>query len=175
MEITRLQKDAIKINTKNAQIVINAKTDQKADIGLYSSPTESPTQDKTFTGPGEYEVQGCMIDGIALGAGNTSYSVLAEGIHVYYAREVADTFSDDQLERIDGVDVLILHAHEGKAELMNKLISQVEPKVVIPLTQEDSELKVLADEFGTKTDTVEKYKVSKKDLPVDSQQLVILK
>ncbi len=177
MEITLAQKETVRLTAKNCQIALNPKADDKATISLFSSTPDSVSEKngKAFTGPGEYEVQGCMIDGIALTNNITSYGVIVEGMHVFYAKDVTKTFTDDQLERIDGVDILVLHVEEDKAELMNAIISQIEPKVVVPLNENKDELKVLASEFGAEVTPIDKLKISKKDLPEDTTQLVVLK
>ncbi len=177
MEITLSQKNALKLQAKSGVIVLNPTPEDKATVSLFTSQVDSASEKngRVFTGPGEYEVQGSMIEGISLGTNNTAYSVVVEGLHVFYALGVTKTFTDAQLERIDGVDVLILNVDEDKAELMNGVISQIEPKVIVPLNEDEKELKVLAAEFGAEITPVEKCKVTKKELPEDSQQLVVLK
>jgi L-ascorbate metabolism protein UlaG (beta-lactamase superfamily) len=176
MEITLLQKETIKLHTKAASVVINPESDTKADISFASTGAQGFEKGgKAFAGPGEYEVLGCMIDGIALSKENTGFSVFAEGIHVFFAKAVEKSFTDEQVERIDGVDVLVINVNEDKAELMNAIISQIEPKIVIPLNENDAEMKILTAEFGGSTEPVEKFKIAKKDLPEDSKQLVVLK
>lgn len=177
MEITLTQKNALKLSAKSGAIVINPTAEDKATVSLFTEPTDKATEKngRVFMGPGEYEVQGSMIEGIGLKGNNTAYSVIADGLHVFYAQGVTKTFTDAEVERIDGVDILILNVDEDKAELMNGVISQIEPKVIIPLNENEAELKVLAAEFGAEINPVEKFKVTKKELPEDSQQLVVLK
>lgn len=177
MEITLSQKNALKLSAKSGVIVFNPTPEDKATVGLFTSQTDTVSEKngRVFMGPGEYEVQGSMIEGIGLGQNNTAYSVVADGLHVFYAQGVTKTFTDAEVERIDGVDIMILNVEEDKAELMNGVISQIEPKVIIPLNENEAELKTLAAEFGAEINPVEKFKIAKKELPEDSQQLVVLK
>lgn len=175
MDITFSNNNTIKLSAKSANIVINPTVEVKADLLLYSSPTEQKTDTRAFSGPGEYEVMGCMVDGIPVAESNTAYSLVVDDIHVSYAIDLEGTLTDDQIERMDGVDVLIISVKDDKAELMNKIITQIEPRVLIPLVKDAGELAKIKAEFGKDVEATEKYKVNKKDLPEDSQELVILK
>lgn len=65
-----------------------------------------------------------------------------------------------------------------------ELISQIEPRIVIPMHYQIKDLKTktpldgletFIKEFGvTPKETVSKFKISKKDLPQDDVQLVVL-
>lgn len=175
MDITFSNRNTIKISAKSVNIVINPEGEAKADLVLYTTPTEIKPGIRAFSGPGEYEVMGCMVDGISISEDNTAYSLVVDDVHISYILDLASTLNDDQLERMDGVDVLIISVVGDKAELMNKIITQIEPRVLIPLVQNEAELAKIKAEFGKDVEVVEKYKVTKKDLPTDSQELVLLK
>lgn len=175
MDITFSNQNTIKLSAKSANIVINPQKDTKADLLLFTAPTDEKTDVRSFSSPGEYEVLGCMVDGIVINQGNTAYSLVVDDVHVSYAINLEGTLSDEQIERMDGVDVLIISVVDDKAEVMNKIITQIEPRVLIPLVQNEAELAKIKAEFGKDVEAVERYKVSKKDLPTDSQELVILK
>lgn len=175
MDITFSDRNTIKISAKSANIVINPKGEAKADLLLYTAPTDSQSETRSFSSPGEYEVMGCMVDGVAIAEDNTAYSLVVDDIHVSYAIDLDGNLSDDQIERMDGVDILIISVKDDKSEIMNKIITQIEPRVLIPLVEDAAELAKIKAEFGKDTEAVERYKVTKKDLPTDSQELVILK
>lgn len=175
MDITFSNQNTIKISAKSANIVINPKDDAKADLLLFSAPAKPKANTRSFSTPGEYEVMGCMVDGVAISEANTAYSLVVDDVHVSYAVDLQEALSDDQIERMDGVDVLIISVKDDKSELMNKIVSQIEPRVLIPLVEDTSELAKIKAEFGKDVEATERYKVSKKDLPTDSQELVILK
>lgn len=175
MDITFSDHNTIKIAAKSANIVINPKGEAKADLLLFTSPSDSNLETRNFSSPGEYEVMGCMVDGVAITQGNTAYSLVVDDIHISYAVDLEDNLSDDQIERMDGVDVLIISVKDDKSELLNKVITQIEPRVLIPLVQNEAELAKMKAEFGKDVEAVERYKVTKKDLPTEHQELVILK
>ncbi len=175
MDITFSNKESIKLAGKNATIVINPEAETKADLYLFTNPEAFQGDFKAFYGPGEYEVLGCMVDGIEITPENTCYSVVIDDMHVTYAINMTETFSDDQLDRMEGVDILVISVEGDKSELMNKIITQVEPRVLIPMIQNEAELAKIKSEFGKDVEPTDKFKIVKKDLPTDSQQLVILK
>lgn len=174
MDITFSDKNTIKISGKSADVAINAASGTKADLLLFTDPSTKVVTEKSFHGPGEYEVMGMMVDGVEIDASNTAYSLVIDDMHITYAIGLEAPLTDAQLERMDGVDILVISVQDSKADLMNKIISQVEPKVLIPIMDSEPELAKIKAEFGKDTEPIDKYKVSKKDLPTDSQQLVIL-
>jgi hypothetical protein len=175
MDITFSDKNTIKISGKSADVAINAASGTKADLLLFTDPSTKVVTEKSFQGPGEYEVMGMMVDGVEIDASNTAYSLVIDDMHITYAIGLEAPLTDAQLERMDGVDILVISVQDSKADLMNKIISQVEPKVLIPIMDSELELAKIKAEFGKDTEPIDKYKLSKKDLPIDSQQLVILK
>ena len=175
MDITFSDKNTIKISGKSADVAINAASGTKADLLLFTDPSTKVVTEKSFQGPGEYEVMGMMVDGVEIDASNTAYSLVIDDMHITYAIGLEAPLTDAQLERLDGVDILVISVQDSKADLMNKIISQVEPKVLIPIMDSEPELAKIKAEFGKDTEPIDKYKLSKKDLPTDSQQLVILK
>ena len=175
MDITFSDKNSININSKNASVAINPAKEPKADFTLYTEPLEQSTTGKYFDGPGEYEVLGCMIDGVAGSSSKTIYSMVIDDMHVVYAVDLSEALSDEQLERIEAVDILILSVENDNYELMNKVVTQLQPRILIPLMQNEGELAKIKAEFGKEVEPTERFKIVKKDLPTDSQQLVILK
>lgn len=131
--------------------------------------------------PGEFGVGDCDIKGIAarrnldaddVPAGSVIYSILIGDNRVAIFGNVFEKLSDDQLEEVGIVDIMIvpvggngytLDAH-GAANLVRK----VDPKVVIPVHYADSKLSyevnqddldLFVKELGAPVETVSKYKV----------------
>lgn len=176
MDITFLGKTGFKIVARELTVTIDAKAGLKADLHLYSSRQEQkPAEGLLFDGPGEYEVKGAMIDGVSLGGNNTAFSLLIDDVRLAHLGNLdQDSLSDNELQAIGTVDVLMVPLDGRKAEVTSKLISQLEPRIIIPMDYDDASLKSFASETGAKGDTQERLKVSRKDLPEDSQQVVIL-
>lgn len=101
-------------------------------------------------GPGEYEVSGISIRGVATKSHydseskTVSYRLDIAGFRLAVLGHVAGPLSDSQLEELGVVDIVTLpiggggytlDAHEAAA-----IIRQVDPKIVIPTHYEDSGL-----------------------------------
>ena len=98
------------------------------------------------SGPGEYEVKGIFIQGISSfhddkegkeRGGNTIYVIEAEDIKFCHLGDLGQKqLTDEQLEKIDTIDVLMIPVG-GKytidSQEAQKIISQIEPKIVIPM------------------------------------------
>jgi len=175
MDITLSNINSIRLAGKKATISINPEKDTKADVSLFTDPEALQGDFKAFYGPGEYEVLGSMLDGIEISPDNTCYSVVIDDIHVTYAINMTEIFSDAQQDRMGGVDILIVSVKDDKSELIDKIITQVEPRILIPIIENEVELAKIKAEFGKNVEPIDKLKIAKKDLPTDTQQLVLLK
>ena len=175
MDITFSNKNTIKLNGKSSSIVINPQSEVKADLLLFTSPESPQYETRSFNSPGEYEVLGSMVDGVEIAPENTAYSMVVDDIHVAYLTDIDAQLTDDQLEHMDSVDIMIVSVKDDKSELVNKLVGQIEPRILIPIMESEAELAKIKAEYGKDVEAVDSFKIAKKDLPADSQQLVILK
>ena len=100
---------------------------------------------KVITGPGEYEIKGVLIIGIAtfhdaeegkIKGKNTAYLIEIDGITVCHLGDLGHVLTAEQVEEVDDVDVLLLPVG-GKstinAAVAAEVIRQIEPKVIIPM------------------------------------------
>ena len=99
-----------------------------------------------ISGPGEYEVKGVFVQGIPSWhddkegkerGSNTIYVIEAEDIKFCHLGDLGQKqLTDEQLEKIDTIDVLMIPVG-GKytidSQEAQKIISQIEPKIVIPM------------------------------------------
>lgn len=175
MDITFSNRNSINISTKLLNIAINPEDQVKADLLLFSSLTDKKHEARFFCGPGEYEVLGCMVDGIYINTNNTAYSLVVEDMNICYMVDLEEALSDKQVEQIDGVDVLIVSVKDDQPELMNRIIAQITPRVMIPLAQNQGALDKIKTEIGQDVEAIERFKLTKKDLIDSNQELVILK
>ena len=100
---------------------------------------------RLVTGPGEYEISGVLIIGIATfhdadGGGkrgkNTVYLMEVDGISVCHLGDLGHALTAGQAEEIDDVDVLLLPVggvSTVDAPMAAEVIRQIEPKAVIPM------------------------------------------
>lgn len=133
-----------------------------------------------FDGPGEYEVNGFSVTGIPARAhmdaegGHTAtmYRIDTLDATALVVGHVFPKLSDEQLEKIGMVDILIIPVGgagytldpEGAA----KLVKRIEPKVVIPTHYKQSgvkyevpqgDLKDFIEEMGGNSEKMDKFKV----------------
>lgn len=143
---------------------------------------------------GEYDFKGILVEGIDSfhdgvqgkdkGA-NTIYRIEVEDISIVHLGDLGDVLDNAQLEKLAGTDILLIPVG-GKYTLDAKkaveVISQIEPRIVIPMHYQTDGLKYDLDpvekfvkEIGVAPSYEEKLKISKKDLPQEDMELVILK
>ncbi len=146
-------------------------------------------------GPGEYEVKQTFLYGIpgyhdAQGGKErgtvTMYLLESEGISVAHLSDIGQTeLTSEQLELLEGADILLVpvggvYTVDGKQA--HELVTQIEPRIVIPIHYHLPGMKVKLDavdkfvkEMGIKPEETDKLKIAKKDLPQEETKLVILK
>lgn len=134
---------------------LGAKTVSKeGDVALFTSGYTNPPKDAKIVidQPGEYEVSGVSVYGIAARAhvdeegqrNATIYKIVSDDISVLVVGHVYPELSDSQLEAIGMVDVMIVpvggngYTLDGVGAL--KLVKKVEPKLVIPTHFDDGAL-----------------------------------
>ena len=97
-------------------------------------------------GPGEYEVHGYSIKGIAANAyqdmdknckNNNIYSIEVDDVKIAILGNIEAKISEAQLEEIGVVDILILPVGGGGFTLYGKeaakIVKQIEPKIAVPI------------------------------------------
>jgi L-ascorbate metabolism protein UlaG (beta-lactamase superfamily) len=147
-----------------------------------------------ISGPGEYETKGIFVYGIPSWhdktegkdrGQNTIYRIAAEDLSIVHLGDLGQTkLTDEQLEKIGDIDVLLIpvggvYTIDGKEAA--ELVSQLEPRIVIPMHYKIPGLKENIDgvdkfikQLGLKAETTDKLRVVKKELPQEETKLVIL-
>jgi L-ascorbate metabolism protein UlaG (beta-lactamase superfamily) len=145
-------------------------------------------------GPGEYERRGIAVRGIQAYADSqqgrelglcTIYSIVAEEISVCHLGACGqDKLTPEQLEAIGDPDILILPVGGQSAldaKVAAEIATQIEPKIIIPIQfaisgakYEAEKIDKFAKEIGLTPQTFETYRITKKLLPTDQTQLVVI-
>ncbi len=141
-------------------------------------------------GDGEYEVKNVFVYGLPAekkdGEKFTIYLMEVEGIKIAHLGMIAqDSLTDQQMEILEGVDILLIPVGGGdtlNATKAVKIISQIQPRIVIPMYYKVPGLSLKLDgfepflkEYGvSKPEPMDKFKVSKKDLPQEETNVVLL-
>jgi len=146
-------------------------------------------------GLGEYEVKNVFIYGIPGWHDNKQgsergeiiiYLIEIDGIKIVHLSDLGqDSLTDSQLELLEGVDILMIpvggnNTIDGVKAV--KIISQIQPRIVIPMHYKTSGLTAKVDnvdkflkEFGVSNpEKMEKLKISKKDLPQEETKVILL-
>lgn len=132
-------------------------------------------------GPGEYGIAGFDIRGIAAQRhldtekdpkNSTIYRVQVGGVNIAILGNVYENLTDDQLESLGVIDMVIIPVGGGgytlDADGAAKIVRQIEPKVVIPVHYADSGLKYevpqagleeFTKELGAPVEETNKYKL----------------
>lgn len=119
--------------------------------------------------PGEYE-----SGGVQIGVIDGMIEILSERMTIAWMKK-AKILSDQELEKINGVNVLILGVGGGdfsETKTALEVLRQIEPSVVIPMYKEN--LEGFLKEEGVKTEPVDQYKFTYTDLPADERKVVVL-
>ncbi|MDO8663638.1 MAG: MBL fold metallo-hydrolase [Candidatus Wildermuthbacteria bacterium] len=146
-------------------------------------------------GPGEYEVKGVYVRGIpsfhdAQGGkergANTIYTIETEDLKICHLGDFGENeLSDEALEQIGEVDILMIPVggvYTISAKEAMKVMSQIEPRVTIPMHYAIPKLKVKLeglDKFlkalGMKAqEPLDKLSIKKKDILPEEAKVVVL-
>ncbi|MDP2736324.1 MAG: MBL fold metallo-hydrolase, partial [bacterium] len=142
---------------------------------------------------GEYEIKGVFVEGVESAhdekngderGENIIYRIEMEDISITHLGDLGHVLDTKQLEKLEGTDILIIPVggkYTINAAKAVEVISQIEPRIVIPMHYKVPGLKFDLDgvdkfikELGIKPRTEEKLKISKRDLPQEDMELVVL-
>ncbi len=160
MEIEYYGANCVRLSTKKATITIDdnlaalgLKTVTKnGDIVLFTgTPSDLKTEPKiVISQPGEYEVSGMSIQGVAARAHMdeagqqtaTMFKIIGDDVRVAILGHVYPELNDNQLEALGTIDVLVVpvggngYTLDGIGALT--LIKKIEPKIIIPTHYADN-------------------------------------
>lgn len=181
--IITVKKNSIAVDPKLSEISLKDQG-SNATVQLLTQPGfEAPHGDDTLviSGPGEYEVANMSIRGVAArahmdteedGKKATMYSIGTEDISVAVAGHIYPDVSEDQLEALGVVDVLIVPVGGAGYTLdaagAVDLVRKVGPKIVIPTHYADNsaaypvpqaELDLFVKELGATVEVANKLKL----------------
>ncbi|HSX53193.1 MAG TPA: MBL fold metallo-hydrolase [Patescibacteria group bacterium] len=206
MEIEYYGANCFRVTTKKASLTFDdnlvelglKSVTKPGDIALFSGPHGQPAVETKLVidQPGEYEVSGVSIQGVGARAhmdeanqmSGVMFKLLAEDIRFAAVGHIYPELSDEQLEALGVIDVLMIpvggngYTLDGEGAL--KVIKKIEPKIVIPTHYADSKLKYTVPQQGLEEvikalameprERLPKLKLKVTDLSAEGTQLVIL-
>jgi len=173
---------------------------QTADIVTVSHqhPSHAYTQGisgepRIIKGPGEYEISGVLIIGIATfhdtqggqtRGKNTVYVMEIDGVTLCHLGDLGHVLTSEQVEEIGDIDVLLLPVggvSTINAAMAAEVIRQLEPKAVVPMHYKTPLLKRELDPVETflkemGMDQIEprpKLSITKSNLPLSTQVFLL--
>jgi len=148
---------------------------------------------RLVTGPGEYEINGVLITGIATfhdrergqtKGKNTVYLMEVDEVSVCHLGDLGHVLTAEQVEEIDDVDVLLLPVggvSTINASMAAEIVRQLEPRAVVPmhykteaLSWELEPVDRFLKEIGVKQiDPQPKLSFTRSSLPVSTQVFLL--
>lgn len=148
-----------------------------------------------ISGPGEYEIKEIFIEGIhsfhdASGGKergfNTIYTIETEELKVCHLGDLGQKeLTDEQLEKIGEVDILMIPIggiYTVSVKEAIEIMSQIEPKIIIPMHYSLPKLKYKLDGVDKflknigikKLEPLPKLSIKKKDLSSEEAKIILL-
>ena len=144
-------------------------------------------------GPGEYETKGIFVHGISSFHDNmegkerglnTIYVVNFEDMNICHLGDLGQTkLTEEQVEAIGNIDILMVPVggnYTIDGQQAAEIVSQIEPKVIIPMHYKIDGLKVDLDDnkkflksVGLQPEKVDVFKINRKSLPQEEIKLVV--
>jgi len=144
--------------------------------------------------PGEYEIKGIFVYGIpsfhdnekgAKRGDNIIYRIEIDGVSIVHLGDLGHILPNNAVEALEGVDIVLIPVggnYTIGAKEASQVISQIEPRIVIPMHYKTKELTLdisPVDDFlkemgASNPERMNKLKITKKDLPQDRLQVVVM-
>lgn len=142
-------------------------------------------------GPGEYEIKGVSVIGVASfhdekeGADrgrNTMYRIEVDGVKIGHLGDLGHVLSSAQVDALDGIDILLVPiggVYTIDAEKAAQVVSDIEPRIVIPMHDGRSNKELAPLEQFLKVmnkgeiTPVPKLTISREKLPTEMQVVVL--
>lgn len=184
--------NSVVISTKKSKIVIDPnvsayglKNPSVTDVVVIATEerflSDTSKAKLVIDGPGEYGVDNFDIKGVATrrhidaesdGNNSTVYRIEVDEARIGVLGNIWGKLSDDQLEELGLIDVLILpvggNGYTMDAKSATGLVNLIDPKIVIPVHYSDSsikyevtqdELSSFVSELGAPKETISKFKL----------------
>ncbi|HEY7419841.1 MAG TPA: MBL fold metallo-hydrolase [Ktedonobacteraceae bacterium] len=145
---------------------------------------------RVVRGPGEYEISDVLITGVAAYhdnkrgqeyGRNTIYVIHMDDLVICHLGDLGHTLQEEQLEEVADADVLLIPIggqHTINATQAAEVISQVEPRIIIPMhyrsDEDDASLNKFCREMGVESlEQQQKLVVSRNTLPMETQVVLL--
>jgi len=148
---------------------------------------------RTVTGPGEYEISGVLIIGVATfhdgekggeRGKNTIYLMEVDEVSVCHLGDLGHVLTTEQVEEVGNVDVLLIPVGGVStidASIAAEVVRQLEPKVVVPMHYKTEALnwelepvdRFLKEMGAKEVNSQPKLSFTKANLPISTQVFLL--
>lgn len=209
MDITWLGHSCFLLRGKNVTLITDPFTPTLADVaplGKITAPIVTVSHNhpghnnvaavsgnpRVVRGPGEYEISDVLITGVAAYhdnqrgkayGRNTIYVIHIDDLAICHLGDLGHTLQEEQLEAVADADVLLLPIggqHSITITQAAEIISQVEPRIVIPMhyrpatAETPGPLDKFCREMGVETINAQpRLVVSRTNLPMETQVMIL--
>ena len=145
-----------------------------AKISLLATPADE-VEPGVISWPGEYDIDGIAVRGIGHDEGQRVSFVIDDGkTRIAFLSTPLHEWTDYELELLGDVDILCIPADSAK--IAQKIIDEVDPRVLIPLpTKDEATFTELLKAVGAQGKEIEAEYKLKGSLPAEGREVVILK
>lgn len=158
--------------------------EEKANVIVSDPHLPRPKSEAFFVvAPGEYDVAGFAVRGIALDPRNgehpVAYVIVSGGLSCcILAFESPSALHDHEVEAIGDVDVLAWAFSDNRdrraGPAFGDMVRATGARIALPLLEHAQSRSALAREFGVEVEHAEKFAVTAKDIPEEGVRLVFL-
>jgi len=166
----------------------------KSTITILTNPEDKKAIEKDskesflITSPGEYEISGSFVYGTSFIRKDkklTIYQVEMDNIRFGILGEINSSLTSEELENLDGIDVLFVPIGGGAMigpEKAVETINSIEPRIIIPCCYQIPKIKIklgslekFLGEMGVKkVEKLPKLNLRKNDLSSEETKIVVL-
>lgn len=177
------QSAGLKQSYKKADVVISScSSPYHGNVGAIREKGKSI---KIITTAGEYEIQDAFMYGIPVKTNLIIFRIEMDGLTLVHLGALSEPLHNSQLEHLEKIDILFIPVGGGNyinAITAQELVSQIAPKIVIPMCYKIPGAKAQLDdiekfykEMGMKpSEILSKLKINKKDIGADEIILKVL-
>ncbi len=138
------------------------------------------TKGYNISGAGEYSYQGVTVRvrSVRQDSAESTFNLVslsAEGMLVGLVIGIKAELQAADLEFLGSPDILIMSMSSSfGSEKSIQLINAVEPRIVVPIYETESQLQALSSEYGVKQEPQAEFGIKKADLPFDTVEIKAL-
>lgn len=173
--LTSLGSGSFKVSGTPKPLIVFPKDAEKAsgdNVIVLSSTPQEQSKEMVLSWPGEYNVSEISFKGIGhLEGKQVSYTADCDGVRCAFLSSPLQDWTDKQMEFVGDVDVLVLPTNDAK--LVQKLVDEFDPRVLVLIPGEDKAAHAaVMKSFGAK-ETVSEYKL-KGSMPQEGREVIVL-